>query len=423
MLSFSQKNIDACRRFAAVPARSGLRRRAPAPPLAACAALVGALCGAPAAAAISDTIHPFVAVTVSRDSNLFRLADDEATVGPRSDTIRQVQAGATFERPIGRQILSGQAKLSKVTFGNYERLNYDGKDMLAALEWHVGNHVEGHAGASYAQSLTPFTDAQSNERNLRVQRRQYVDGAWRFHPSWRVRSGFTRDEYDYELAAQRFNERTEDAVEVGVDYLASSGSRVGLQVRRVSGDYPNKRTFGSLAIDEGYDQNELKASVYWRFSGVTQLQLLGGWVERKHAFFTGRNSKGTNGRVIVNWAPLGKVRFTGTGWREFGVVESSLVSSSLNKGVSLASVWDVSAKVRADAQIRREQRDFSSSSGVELAGASDTTRSASVGLTYSPKPALQLGLGLTHDVRSGAPAVGTGSYSANGVSFNASASF
>ncbi|MDC8757599.1 XrtB/PEP-CTERM-associated polysaccharide biosynthesis outer membrane protein EpsL [Janthinobacterium fluminis] len=422
MLSYSQTHTDDCRIFSGIfTPWPGAASRAAAPALA---ALLAAMWAAPAAADISDTIHPFAAVTVSRDGNLFRLADQDASSGPRADTIRQLQGGFTFERPIGRQVLSGQAKVSKVTFGHYQQLNYNGRDLLAALEWHVGNHIDGHAGVSNAQTLTPFTDFRSNERNLRVQRREYLDGGWRFHPSWRVRGGMTQDHFEYELLSQRFSERKERSAELGVDYLASSDSRVGLQLRRVSSDYPNKRVVGGIGIDEGYVQNELKASIYWRFSGVTQMQFLGGLVERKHSLFTLRDSKGTNGRLVVYWTPLSKLRLTATGWREFGAVESSFVNSSLSVGGSLAATWDISSKLRADAQVRREKRDFSSINGVVFpSGATDTTRSASLGLTYSPHRSIQLGVGLTHDVRDGAALIGTGSYSANGVSLNANARF
>lgn len=435
MLSSLRKNINASCTSPSAPhgkasglaasARSGTGWSRPSTALRSLAVLVAAVWSLPAAAEISDTVHPFVAVTVTHDDNLLRLADDVVGLGgPRSDTITQVQGGVLFARPIGRQILSGQAKLSKVTFGHYDQLNYDGKDLLAALEWHLGNHVQGHLGTSYAQSLTPFTDYHSTERNLRVQRRQYFDAAWRFHPSWSVHSGVSRDKFDYELAAQRYNERTEKSVDLGLDYLPSSDSRVGMVVRRLSGEYPNRRVFGSTAVDEGYDQNEVKANIYWYFSAVTQLRFLGGWVERKQSSPARRDTKGANGRMDITWAPLGKVRFTGSGWREFGSVESTLVNNSLNQGVSLGADWDVSAKVRANALIRRETRDFSTLSGIDLPDdTGDNTRSASIGLTYMPKPAIQLGVNFTHDVRSGSLTLGTGSYNANSVSFNASAQF
>jgi exopolysaccharide biosynthesis operon protein EpsL len=379
----------------------------------------------PAAAAFSDTIAPFVATSYSYDDNLFRLPDNSPGYdGARSDTSRQVQAGFLVNRPIGRQLLTGQMKWSRVSFDHFDQLNYNGKDYLADLEWHIANHLEGHAGASYAQTLTPFNDLRTTDRNLRVVRREYANGTWRFHPRWRVRGGFTRERYTYDSIAQRYADRSENATELGVDYLAPSDSRIGLQLRHLKGSFPNRADLNFSGIEQGYEQDEVKANIYWRFSGVTQLQLLGGWVKRKNQVFSGRDSSGANGRAIMYWAPLGKVRFTASLWHEFAAVENSLITSSLNNGASLAAAWDISAKVRMDAQVRREKRDFSAASGLVLPGdISDSTRTASLGVTYAPRPNIQLGISAFRDARSGAPIINTGSYRAKGISFNASAQF
>ncbi len=401
-------------------------RMPPLPALrAACVLLLGGMVAAPATAALSDTIFPFLATSYSYDDNLLRLDDTTPGYnGPRSDTSRQIQAGFLFNRPIGRQILSGQAKWSRVAFQHFDSLDYNGKDFLADLEWHIANHLQGHLGATYSQTLTPFSDFQSTERNLRVRRREYVDGAWRFHPSWRVRGGLSRERYSYDLPAMRLSNRVEDATEFGVDYLASSGSLIGVQLRHLKGDYPNRANGGQFGVDDGYTQDEVKANIYWRYSEITQVQLLAGWVRRGHTFYTGRDSSGTNGRLVVNWAPLGKVRFTGNLWHEFGTVENALISSSLNNGASLASTWDISAKVRMDAQLRREKRDFSAASGLVFpVDVTDTTRTESLGLTYFPQPNIQLGLNAFRDRRVGAPIINTSSYRAKGVSFSASVQF
>lgn len=397
-----------------------------APPgLGAVVLLFGTLASPCALADISDTIKPFAATSYSYDDNLMRLPDVVAGFdGPRSDTSRLLQAGFLFNRPIGRQILTGQAKWSKVSFNRFNQFDYDGKDFLADLEWHVGNHLEGHAGASYSQTLTPFSDFQSNVRNLRTERREYVDGAWRFHPSWRVRSGITRERYSYDLPAQAFSNWTEDATELGLDYLAPSGSRIGLQLRHLDGSYPNRLGDASAVYGNGYRQDEAKANIYWELSGITQIEFLGGWVRHRNKMLTGRDSSGSNGRLSVYWQPLGKVRFTGMVWREFGSVDNSLVTSSLNTGASLGGVWTISSKVRAEAQLRRVRRDFSAVSGLALPGdGRDTTSTGSLGLTYAPHPKVQLGARVFHERRTGVSIIDSGNYRAKGVSFNGSVQF
>lgn len=388
--------------------------------------LIGALYAAPASAGLSDTLHPFISTLYSYDDNLLRLPDDASGLnGPRGDSIRQLQGGVLFERPIGRQILTAQARLSRVTFAHYDQLNYNGKDLSAALEWHLANTLSGHVGASYSQTLTPFTDIHTSERNLRVQHHDFVDGNWRFHPSWQVHAGRIEDRYAYDTLVQRINNRTEAISEVGVDYLATSGSRVGLVARHMQGSYPFHRVINGVSIDDGYHQDELKANIFWAVSGVTQVQVLAGWAHRQHNFFSERDASGANGRVNVTWRALPDVRLYLETWREFAAVENNLVTNSLNKGASLSATWDISAKLQGTASARTERRTFDVIQAFSgLVGApSDNSRNVKLGLTYSPLTALQLSASVFHESRSGDVLIGNGSYRANGASLNATLQF
>ncbi|MBB3223209.1 XrtB/PEP-CTERM-associated polysaccharide biosynthesis outer membrane protein EpsL [Pseudoduganella umbonata] len=386
-------------------------------------AAVALLVCASARADISDTIHPFVAIGYTYDDNLLRLPDDFAGVTQRSDTARQAQAGLIVDRPIGRQRLTGSAKVSRVTFDHYNELDYNGKDFKGDLAWQLGNRFSGNLGGTYQQTLTPFTDFHTSERNLRVQRQEYVNGAWRLHPSWQVRSGYTRSRYEYELQAQSINNREEDLTEVGFDFLAASGSRFGLVARRLEGKYTNPSRTNALFRD-GYTQDELKANVRWNFSAVTQLNVLAGYAKREYESLSGRDSSGANGRVTLLWAPLNKVKFTVDGWRNFAAVESTLVSNSLNTGASVGATWDISAKLQANASMRREEREFEQLSTVVFDGdVTDRTRGATLGLTYAPTLQSQVSLSAFRDNRDGNTLLRTNSYRAKGLSFNASVQF
>lgn len=376
-----------------------------------------------ARAEISDTIHPFVAIGYTYDDNLLRLPENFVGATQRSDTARQAQAGLLVDRPIGRQRLTGSAKMSRVTFDHYKQLDYNGKDFRADLAWQLGNRFSGNLGGNYQQTLTPFSDFHSSERNLRVLRQEYVNGAWRFHPSWQVRSGYTRNRYEYELLAQSVNNREEKLGEAGFDFLASSGSRFGLVARRLEGKYINPLRVIGVSRD-GYTQDELKANVRWQFSAITEVNVLAGYAKRKYDTLVGRDSSGANGRVTLQWAPLNKVRFTVNGWRDFAAVESTLVSNSLNNGLSVAAAWDISAKLRANASTRRETREFEELSTVVFDGdLKDRSRGTTLGLTYAPTLSSQVSLSAFRDNRDGNALLRTNSYRAKGLSFNASVQF
>ena len=109
-----------------MPSSSPIFPTRPAHPLLPLAALIGAALASPAQAVISDTIHPFVSATYSYEDNLLRLPDGVVGLQGRSDTLTELQAGLLFERPIGRQRLTAQAKVSRVSFDHYDQLNYNG---------------------------------------------------------------------------------------------------------------------------------------------------------------------------------------------------------------------------------------------------------------------------------------------------------
>ena len=387
-------------------------------------ALAALLCWGTASAEISDTIHPFVALGYTYDDNLLRLPGDAAGVEQRSDRATQAQAGFIVDRPFGRQRLTGRAKVSRVTFDHFDQLDYNGKDFAADLAWQLGNHFSGNLGGTYMQTLTPFSDFHTEDRNLRTTRNKYANGAWRFHPSWQVRGSFSRNKFDYELQAQRVNNRTEDMSEAGVDYLAPSGSKIGLVARRLNGHYDITRRIGGVVTRNDYTQDELKANITWLVSGVTQVNVLAGYAKREYEFITARDSSGANGRVTVIWAPTGKLRFNGAAWREFSAVESTFVTNSLNKGGSLGATLAISGKVQANASVRRETREFDQVESVVFTGdPRDRIGGSTLGLTWAPTNSIQISATAFRDKRTGTVLVGTSDYRAKGVSLSASGQF
>ncbi|WP_295997833.1 XrtB/PEP-CTERM-associated polysaccharide biosynthesis outer membrane protein EpsL [Rugamonas sp.] len=387
------------------------------------AALMGLVFSAPAMAALSDTIHPFVGVSYSYDDNLLRLPDSRTGDNAGySDTSKQVVAGLDFERPVGQQQFSVTAKVSKVTFDRFDELNYTGKDATANWQWRLGKHFDGTLGGTYSQTLTPFTDFHSSQLNLRTQTGEYVTANWLFHPSWRARTRYEQNKFNYDLTSQSYLDRTEKIEEVGFDYLAASGSTVGLLVRQTKGDYENPLFFGNELFDESFKQDELKLKVLWKLGAVTQLQFEAGHARRTHESANVRDASGTNGRAIATWSPKATLQFTGTLYREFSAFEGSLATYSLNKGASVAATWSATEKIRVDAQYLVVRRDYPGLEQSALLGAYDHNHTSSLGATYTARSNISLGLNVYRDVRSVSPAF-SNAYRANGVSFNANVQF
>lgn len=397
-----------------------------APRVCRLALLIGAMTALPASmAGPNDALHLTAGLGYFHDDNLFRLPDDSpGFLGQRSDSARQAQVGLLFDKMVGRQKLFAKAQLSRVKFDVFDQLDYDGKDLQALWKWQIGNQFAGSLGANYEQTLAPYTDFRSSERNLREHRRKYFDGGWLMHPSWRLRGAASKDEYTYELAVQRPNNRDEDAAEVGIDYLPTSGSTIGLVARKIKGKYQNRRSVGGQLLDESFDQDELKARISWIASGSTDVQVLAGYASRKYRALGERDASGFNGRVSATHTPRGKMKYMAAAWREFSAVESNIISYSLNKGASAGATWEVSAKVRVDANASYEKRAYNARVLLNTAqDLNDSLRKATLSSTWQPRPTIALTAALEHQTRSGSPFLGLGRFKANTLSVSANAQF
>lgn len=389
------------------------------------ALLLALACHTPAPAGPLGGLQLYGGLGYFHDDNLFRLPEAHPGYqGQKSDSARYLTAGLLFDKTYGRQKIYLQGKLSKVKFNHFEQLDYDGKDFLGLLNWQLGNRFDGSAGASYEQTLAAYVDFRSQERNLRKHRRQHADGGWRPHPSWRLRAAVARDKYTYEQTRQRLNDRTEDAVELGGDYLPASGSTAGLVLRRLKGKYQVPRLLGGVRLNDNFTQDELKAKIHWKVTGISSLQVLAGYARRRHDTAAGRDAKGFNGRATASLNPRQKLRLNASAWREFSPIESEQVSYSTNSGASAGGSWDATSKIRVDAAVSRERRRYDVGQlNVGALNAKDKLSQASLSATWSARPKVQVTTALAHQRRTGADFLGNGSFRANTFSLTATAQF
>lgn len=396
---------------------------APAPSLLALL-LAGGVC-IPAAAQISDILHPYVAANYTYDDNMLRLSESaSAAYGGLSDHSGALVGGVRFEQTYGRQQVSADISASRVSFDRFSQYDYTGKNGRANWLWRLGNHLDGTAGLTYEQTLTPFSDFRTDQRNLRTQRGAQFEGGWRFHPSWRARVAASRTDYDYELLAQQVLNRETKARLVGLDYVSTTGSSIGLQVRREDGDYDNPVRAGNQRYLQNYTQDEFKLKVFWRLGDVSQLELLAGRAKRKHELALLGEPSATTGRVSFTWSPLATVRVVASARRDFDAFEGIGVNYTLTKGANLDASWAVTSKILVRAQLKHYKRDFGAGNGAVVLppNLNDSVNGGTLGLTWSPRERIQLGLSVSREQRSSNSAF-SNNYRSNSALVNASIEF
>lgn len=372
-------------------------------------------------AAPSDPVKVYVGVGYGHDDNLLRVPQGQLQLDPTlADSWWQREVGVTIDKTFSRQriLLSGQ--LSKYDFIHFKQLNYDGKDLHATWFWELGNHLMGKLGFGYDQVLPPYTDFQSNERNLRRSHDRFIDGIWRFHSAWQLRAGLQRDTFSYELQSQRLNNRAVNASEVELTFLARSGSTIGIVGRHLTGSYPYLRPIDNALISDDFNQDELKAHIRWLATGSTSIEAFLGKTSRVQSSGAIDKTNVLTGRVKAAYQPRGALTYYAAAWRNFEPLESTLVNYSLNNGATIGTEWELTSKIKVSANETYEERNYIARTGsVALDGLRDVIRSTSLRATFTPQSPVTISGALVRDSRSGSLTLRTGSFRSTSFTLSA----
>lgn len=318
-----------------------------------------------------NEVNPFVAIEYGNNSNLLGLPNTASAqaIGAGntlSDTWQKWQAGISLDEKIGLQELLFEADVAKVDFNRLQQLDHDDKNASLDWNWHAGPHLSGQLGFTYENDLTPYIDFHQLALNMRTQSSEYMKLAWMLAPDWRISGGFTNYHLDYQLPAEQSIDRTEGRSTLGVDYLAASGSSVGVQYQHVSAYFPNPELSNGIPIDNNYAQDEAKLKIDWLASAITQVHFLGGWVRRDYDSDTSRDFSGPNWHFTADWLPFSHVTLTGEIWREIDSVDYLTAAYSLNHGIGFGAKWDASDKMKFEGKYQYIRENFGATQSSSL---------------------------------------------------------
>jgi exopolysaccharide biosynthesis operon protein EpsL len=337
-----------------------------------------------------EPVRPFASYTFNYDDNVLGLPDEASAraltgSGEMADWSRILRAGVQFDIRPGRQQLTANLSADDVSYRRYRQLDHRDNEAAAQWTWSAGSHLDGHLSAEHTRSLVPFTDFHELTPNQRTANRYDADARWTFHPDWRIRAALGHSTIDYSLETWRANNRAENTREAELDYVASTGSAVGVLVRRLTGRYTESTFFDSTIGSNDFTQDEARATVDWIVSGKTRLQFAGGVVSRRHPVLPDRDFRGTNARLHLNWAATRKVSIGADAWREIVPIDDLTTAYALGRGSSVTATWSVSDKLSSTLQWRGENRDFlQSNAALSVSGYADTLQSVTWSIRYMP---------------------------------------
>jgi exopolysaccharide biosynthesis operon protein EpsL len=371
--------------------------------------------------------RPFVYGALHWDDNIFRFS-----TGARSEMVRRLGAGIRAEIPISLQRVLLEASIEDNAFDDFDHLDYVGHRLSGIWRWQVGRQLSGDVGGTTRKVLGGYGDVASTARNLVTENRAFASAGYMVTPRWRVRGAFDASDVEHSDPARDALETQTTSTTVGLDYMTPGNSSVGGQVRFTRGESPTQLLAPALLVNNDYDQTETSLVGRWVITAKTALEGRVGYTRREHDQLSGRDYKGTTGRLRLDWGATPKTHLTASAWREvqpFQTVLSTVVvgtpsagtlgapqgefagpgaspgqvftaesvaSYVVAKGVSLGPVWAPTEKIVAQARVLHEKQDFQGDPGIALAlnpRREDTYRAWGLSLGYTPIRALQVALG------------------------------
>lgn len=367
-------------------------------------AIPGALWAAP-----GDTVQAYVSASVMHDDNLLRLSGDVDPVTvtgqpSTADTIKQCTLGLKVNWEQSRQQVVLDASVSESRFSRFTSLNYQGKNLQSRWNWQLGNSLSGGVGYNRNTSLGSFAEQQNLANNLTTQQNAFADGAWQVQPSLRLNGALTRSTYRIASNSAYGNELM--SYTVGAYFTPPSGNEIGIRGVRQVQKYPVQQAFSGVPVDNGFNQDQLLATVYWLYSGYIRVNGQAGVVNRGHNQFSERDFSGKTMRGTLSWLGSGKSQVDLTAWDEVDAYDNLTTSYTRSKGVSLGPTWNPSGKLDISARLQRVRRDFLGDPlsklfpGLHIPIRQDTVNSASLSVNYQPVRAVTISTSIQTERRS-----------------------
>ncbi len=361
----------------------------------------------PVRADAGDTLNFVVGGLVRDDDNLYRLPshiDPQLVLGKptRSDRLHLDYFGIQLDKSYSQQRFKFDATASSYRYRTFSQLNFDAVDYSALWNWHITQRLKGNLSADRKQTQTNFADIRNltGTSTVTTENRRF-DADWWLHGSWHLTAGVGEYSWRNSQIIRAQDSLRQRSADIGVRYVAESGSWLALSTRQARGTYDERTLDAPSLLDTGYVQDEVQLKMSWLLSGKSTIDGRITHLKRKHEHFTARDFGGTAGRLDYTLAPTGKVQVKVSAIRDIASFQETTNSYYVNNGFAFAPVWQIGDKTALRLNLEAGQRDYLGGAVVPPPTARrDKTRSLQLSFDWTPVRAVLLSASLQHDQRS-----------------------
>lgn len=322
-----------------------------------CVALL-ACCGF-SVTAPAQGLSPFAfeaGYTMQRDDNLFRLPDGANTQallgrGSAAEQIDIRSLGLSFDKSWSLQNLRLNYRVVDYQYSNFGYLNFTAMNHDMAWRWSVTPRVTGTLGSSRHEVLSSFSDFQGySNRNIRTDSRQTFQARAEIDGLWTLLGSLSATRRENQQPVLAGNDYSGVSTEAGVLYERKSLDSARFVVRQTDGRYLNRSLPSSGQFDERFAQQNYELALRWIPGGWSDLNVMLGYLDRRHPNYPQRDFSGTTGRAEAVFLPGGKTRLTLIYARELSDYLSSTSSYLVSDQRIVRLSWQADSRMALSLQ-------------------------------------------------------------------------
>ncbi len=338
-------------------------------------ALALALLAQPAVAQTTiGPLSPFalrLASSVSWDANVYRVSDSAPDpraafgVSGRSDRITSTTVGLLFDKYYAQQHLVANLGQTSTRYDKFGELDRDTRDYRVAWLWQLTPRISGTLSKGQTQSVVAFEDFTVGRQLVKttVDTRQFtIDGT--LFGGWHLLAGMSQvdSKNGQVFLAVPSSNVTND--EIGLRYIASSGSLITATQRQGRGQYPGQQADLNSLRDTGFKSRETEVAATWI---TTMRSTLNGRLtrtERRYDQIPQLNYAGVGGEFRYSWTPTGRLTINVSAQRAFtpifqlATATAAASSRRVENTIAITPTWQVSEKVSLSMGALRQVSDY-----------------------------------------------------------------
>ncbi|HTQ35402.1 MAG TPA: hypothetical protein VMH77_00045, partial [Steroidobacteraceae bacterium] len=354
-------------------------------------ALASALAAGKATGA--QDLTAFAAVGVTRDDNVFRLADDASD----TDTYRVASAGLHFDLPVSAQHLTADGKVEDYRYQHFDELDHHAYNAELAWLWKLGARSEGKFDYQASSVLTSFSNLQAGVQtttpNEEKSQQLRAEAGYGLTGTLQLRAAVDRLIENNSAEIYLPSDMRRNGAEASVAVVGRTGHRIGVQARVEDATLPNPEIVLHSLIDNSYKQRRIGPFIEWQLSDTLGLKARASRVERKYDQVAARDYLAWTWGADMTWQPDDRFTLTAQVRHDISDHEEINVGLVFIQGVALQSAITFSEKTSLTLGAERDRRSYySDAAHVDAAAVSEDLTVADARLNWQATRLLSLSL-------------------------------